>query len=184
MQNRQQQRQQPSRQRLTTWRNPTNRVVTISLFKSEGRPGTTHDTYDIEPGGEATIPSEFDRAIRETNKAGTVVGGQAPQLLRVGEKEADVHLHPSLLPGGASLTSKEQVLKDQLAEALADAEKLRAQVSAAEAQRHADSSALSAVMARLTALEAGANAPAAPAGKAKAGGAPPAAPASSAPAAG
>jgi hypothetical protein len=81
-------------QRLTTWRNPTDREMRVDLHDRPGR----RKRFVFPPGQEVQVPSEFDRGIHDV-RDGVTVGGLAPLLERV---SGQTPLHPSLDPEEAA----------------------------------------------------------------------------------
>ena len=82
----------------TTWTNPTEHTVRLKLFLAPGQ----WQTYEIPPKGTASIPNQFTMAIHQV-RDGVIVGGEAPQLVREGQKEA---LHPTLMPSASTAAEK------------------------------------------------------------------------------
>lgn len=85
---------------LTTWTNPTQRTVTLRLFRhgkivrNRQVIDTGTDVVEIPPGGSVQLPAFLDSAIQE-KRHGVIVGGLAPQLVKNGE---ETPVHPSLDP--------------------------------------------------------------------------------------
>jgi hypothetical protein len=141
----------------TVWKNPTPDKIVFDIFLGPGKPGQTHDFYHVAPGGEVTVPSMYDQAIRETTAEGIVIGGKAPRLLKIGEKPGDVSLDKSLT--GEAVV--DPAVKAKLDAALAENEKLKfANAEGREAfeklhAQHTETSSLLGDLAqRLAALEA------------------------------
>ncbi len=64
----------------TRWKNPTDKTVSLSFHRDRGvRP----HKVTIEPGKEVVLNGEYDGAIHQVHN-GLVVGGMAPQLVKVG----------------------------------------------------------------------------------------------------
>lgn len=72
---------------FTEWHNPTQHTVKLEFFVGDGQPNVK---VEIEPEGHALLPAEWDRAV-QTVRDGRIIGGKAPQLVRVGERPLPVH---------------------------------------------------------------------------------------------
>lgn len=84
----------------STWHNPTDYDVSIRLYKGHGhKPGMSHFLWKLAAGATKTLSSEYDNAIR-LMREGVVVGGLAPQLIKIEEKQDPPEVHESLdVPG-------------------------------------------------------------------------------------
>jgi hypothetical protein len=70
----------------TTWRNPRDVDAIVDLL---GHDGQFH-RYVIPANGKGVIPSEFDRGVAY-RRAGVVVQGVAPFLIKEGDEGAKLH---------------------------------------------------------------------------------------------
>jgi hypothetical protein len=103
----------PQEQRFTTWRNPTKHDMRVDIHEAHGR----KKRYSIPAGREASIPSEYDRAIHDV-RDGIIVGGLAPLLERVVPTGV---LHPALDPEeAAKKAALEEAEKTVIAKKAAD----------------------------------------------------------------
>lgn len=73
---------------VSQWYNPLNVVQTVKLLVREGKPGQKAEwaEFVFPPGETVAIPSYFDSGIHQLDRAGNVVGGEAPLLQKVGSK--------------------------------------------------------------------------------------------------
>lgn len=92
------------------WLNPTGDRLDFKVFD---RPGVFFRVV-IEPGATVELPREWRGAIHTTNEHGVVIGGYAPQLVRVGAE--GVHKHPALSQKERLPERPRQVLDSQAAE--------------------------------------------------------------------
>lgn len=74
---------EPREEAYTTWRNPLDREQYVDLHDGDS---PTPTRYRFAPGEEKKLPSRFDNAIHRTHN-GVIVGGLAPQLVKVGSKD-------------------------------------------------------------------------------------------------
>lgn len=90
------------------WYNPTEEEVNLKVYvgfsglnlagkDKHGKPVPQNPwkSYPIPPGGRRQLPAEYDAAVHVLGSDGkTIIGGGAPQLVKVGEE--DRILHPAL----------------------------------------------------------------------------------------
>lgn len=113
----------PVMARYTTWRNPLPHIQQVDIVESDPQRPTR---YELGPGEEMIIPSEYDRAIHSVHN-GVIIGGIAPQLINVDLEKAGKH------PVLTDALNTQQVAQRQAALAVA---------LAVEAKRHAEEEAL------------------------------------------
>jgi hypothetical protein len=70
----------------TRWKNPTDKAVTLSFHRDRG---VKRHKVTIEPGEEVILSGEYDSAIHQVHND-VVVGGMAPQLVKVGKEALPV----------------------------------------------------------------------------------------------
>jgi hypothetical protein len=100
---------EPRDKAMTAWSNPTDKQVKVDIYVGPGR----FERYRIDPGQTVRIPSEYDRGVRTEND-GQVVGGLAPQLIRIDGENPPVNA--ALDPDKAAMETNLQVAKDQMLE--------------------------------------------------------------------
>lgn len=118
--------------RLTTWRNPTQKTIKADIFV-----GTTPDNpggrihVEWGPGEEQDVPSEYDGALQKV-RAGKVVGGLAPQLVRT--DKGPIPVDPAIDAEAAEKRAARSALRDaQALEAAAKVQLAEAATKVAEA---------------------------------------------------
>lgn len=138
----------------TIWHNPTDKPVRLELYvgvdqtinrvkmlgrrlKHEEKTGL--HVYEIPPGGTASLPIMFDRAIQDVRN-GVIQGGLGPQLRKEGSQAV---LNPALddalarmkagVEAAAEAMLKEKVHAQAMLMAQAEAEKAKAEIEARSA---------------------------------------------------
>lgn len=79
---------------ITTWKNPTDKPVEVRLY--HGQPPKGQKAFEkviFAPGEERMLDGKYDAAIHTTHH-GVVMGGQAPQLLKIKTNAAPVEALP------------------------------------------------------------------------------------------
>lgn len=113
----------------TIWKNPTSDTVTVNLFLERGRP---REKIVFKPGEEVQVRAEFDSAIRY-ERNGVVMGGHAPQLVKVGE--APIPVHSSIVEAAAMAANAASMLESErmrAAKVEAENAELKAKLAALE----------------------------------------------------
>ena len=96
----------------TRWRNPTGSPMRVVVIAAEARPRASEQTdraadgrpwapqhritYVIPGGGECLIPREHDNAVQQI-RDNRVVGGLAPNAIRMSQGEPPAKIHPALV---------------------------------------------------------------------------------------
>lgn len=80
---------EPQEETYTHWHNPLGQEQRVDVFYGD-EPRPTRFTW--KPGETLKVPSRFDNAIHRVDK-GVIIGGLAPQLVKVGANEV---LDPAL----------------------------------------------------------------------------------------
>jgi len=79
---------EPEEQKFSAWVNPTTNVVTVDAYVGPGvvRSPTNRVRYKWAAGETKVVPAELDTAIHQLDDRGTIIGGLAPQLVKVGSQ--------------------------------------------------------------------------------------------------
>lgn len=110
-------------QEVTYWKNPTSQKVTVRLFVGtdqaphtrkygRGERLNAHLTVSWQPGETVGVPTQFDSAIHDV-RGSQLVGGEAPQLIRVDESGERIQNYASMasaldVPGQAHRAAVEE----------------------------------------------------------------------------
>lgn len=74
---------EPREEQYTTWHNPLSVEQYVDLHDGDA---PTPTRYRFKPGESRPLPSRFDGAIQRTHN-GVIIGGLAPQLVKVEPNE-------------------------------------------------------------------------------------------------
>jgi len=67
---------------FTIWKNEHPELpITLKFYKGPHKPERAWEEVVIQPGETKQLPSVYDQAIQTTDKAGKIIGGQAPVYL-------------------------------------------------------------------------------------------------------
>jgi len=98
---------QPGEETFTCWRNPTKDVVKVPIFAGTTEAGVTGRFLYVWNSGETKmIPSKYDRGIHQRDTTGRLIGGGAPQLMRVKSQTDPTALDESDLDRATAPTGK------------------------------------------------------------------------------
>lgn len=74
---------EPLEERYSQWHNPLDVEQHVDVYEGDNRRPTR---YRVPPGETRPIPSRYDRVVHRVHN-GVIIGGQAPQLVKVGSNE-------------------------------------------------------------------------------------------------